>query len=214
MKTFNTIAVIGGTGKSGTYLVKELLRRDYNVRLLVRNPKKVPDFKEKVDVIFGDASSKSQIHELLKGADAVISCLGLGIPLSSKTIFKETTENVVNLLKARNKSRYIILSGLHVDTEMDQKGDNTKAATAYMYSNYPVSTQNKQDEYELLRDSNIQWTLVRSSYIELTDHKSEYCNSIVDCLGQKISASSLAEFLVDQLESNEYLKKAPFIWNK
>ncbi|UWX54956.1 hypothetical protein NYZ99_19880 [Maribacter litopenaei] len=38
--TKNKIAVIGGTGKSGTYLVKRLLDLETPLKLLLRNPVK------------------------------------------------------------------------------------------------------------------------------------------------------------------------------
>jgi len=101
-----------------------------------------------------------------------------------------------------------------VDTKGDEKGAYTKAGTEFMYSNFPISTQNKQEEYKLLLESNLNWTMIRSSMIDLTDEKREYAISTTDCGGQKISASSLAEFMVDQLESEKFSKKAPFIWDK
>lgn len=214
MKKYNTIAVIGGTGKSGNYLVKELLERNYKVRLLVRNPEKSPPTKENLEIVFGDVLNPASIRELLKESDAVISTLGLGIPISQKTIFSETTKSIIEEFKRNNLKRYIVLSSLNVDTDLDDKGDFTKAATKFMYDNFPISTQDKQDEYDLLSNSILDWTIIRSSMIELTDQKTDYLASTIDCKGQKISASSLAEFLVDQLESTEYLKKAPFIWNK
>ncbi|MGG2093724.1 NmrA family NAD(P)-binding protein [Bacillus sp. S13(2024)] len=35
------IAVIGGTGKVGRYIASEALKNGYQVRMLVRNPKKI-----------------------------------------------------------------------------------------------------------------------------------------------------------------------------
>lgn len=214
MKKHTTIAVLGGTGKSGPYLVKELLARGYNVKLLIRNRDKTPPSNENLKYVYGDVTDPNSIPALLKDADAIISNLGTGIPMSSKTIFGETTAQIIKALEGSNNFRYIMLTGLNVDTAADKKGEMTKAGTNFMYANFPISTQNRQDEYEMLRQSNLDWTLVRSSLIELTDESPDYATSTLDCGGQKISASSLAKFMVDQLESSEYIKKAPFIWNK
>jgi hypothetical protein len=64
-----------------------------------------------------------------------------------------------------------------------------------------------------LTESNIDYTLVRLPLIELTDKKSELKVSLEDCPGEKISATDLADFLIDQLSETQYIRKAPFIAN-
>ncbi len=66
-----------------------------------------------------------------------------------------------------------------------------------MYTNYPNSTANKQKEYDLLLASNIDWTLVRLPLIEQTDKISEVQISLEDCVGYKVSATNLVNFLID-----------------
>ncbi len=82
-----------------------------------------------------------------------------------------------------------------------------------MKNNYPKTTADKQKEFELLSESDIDWTLVRLPLIEMTDEKSEWKASLEDCLGEKISATDLADFLIGQLFEEAYIKKAPFIAN-
>ena len=66
-----------------------------------------------------------------------------------------------------------------------------------MHTNYPNSAANKQKEYDLLLASNIDWILVRLPLIEQTDEISEVQISLEDCLEDKISATKLANFLID-----------------
>jgi hypothetical protein len=82
-----------------------------------------------------------------------------------------------------------------------------------MKSNYPQTTADKQRELGLLLESDIDWTLVRLPLIELTDKKSEWKASLEDCPGEKISSTDLADFLIEQLFEEAYIKKAPFISN-
>ena len=49
-----------------------------------------------------------------------------------------------------------------------------------MYTNYPNSAANKQQEYDLLVASNIDWILVRLPLIEQTDEISEVQISLGD----------------------------------
>ena len=82
-----------------------------------------------------------------------------------------------------------------------------------MKNTYPASTANKQLEYELLVNSKTDWTLVRLPLIEQTDEQRPIVVSEIDCAGNGISATSLAHFLIEQLSSETYVRKSPFIAN-
>ena len=70
-----------------------------------------------------------------------------------------------------NVWRYIAITGRNVDTPFDNKGHESIVATEWMYKNFPKSTADKQKEYDILAESNINWTLVRLPLIELSEKK-------------------------------------------
>ncbi len=109
--------------------------------------------------------------------------------------------------------RYILTTGLNVDTPFDEKSPKTKFATEWMKTNYPETTNDKQVEYSLLLESNTDWTLLRLPLIELTDNRQKIVVSLKDCPGDKISATDLAHFLIEQITNTDYSCKAPFIAN-
>ena len=80
MKNDIKIALIGGTGKSGKYLVRELINRKISFNLLVRNPEKQPESHPLIDVIQGNVRDYATVRKLTEGCQAVISTLGLGQP--------------------------------------------------------------------------------------------------------------------------------------
>lgn len=110
-------------------------------------------------------------------------------------------------------SRYIVTTGLNVDAIGDSKSEETRFATEWMRSNFPISTASKQEEYKMLIESGADWTLVRLPMIEQSDENIKYQVDLKDCAGDKISSSSLAEFLIKQLESEKYYRMAPFIYD-
>lgn len=213
MKHSQKIAVVGGTGKSGTYLVKQLLNQGFQIKLLLRDPVKFRHSSPQVETVVGNVSNFQSIDTLLKDCSFVISTLGLGIPPSEPTIFAESTTHILRAMEKFGIKRYIVTTGLNVDTSEDVKSPANVAATNWMKQNYPISTANKQLEYELLLKSTIDWTLVRLPMIELTDERHQLNTSLEDCLGSKISATDLADFLINQLTDNNYIRKAPFISN-
>ncbi|WP_373399938.1 NAD(P)H-binding protein [Algoriphagus halophilus] len=121
MKSNQKIAVIGGTGKSGTYLVKELLSRNFHVNLLVRNPEKIPEDSHNLTVIIGDVLMENKVEKLIQGCDAVVSTLGLGIPASTPDLFEKASLIILKTMSSFGIKRYILTTGLNVTTPSDQK---------------------------------------------------------------------------------------------
>ncbi len=214
MKTNIKIAVIGGTGKSGQYVVKELVQRGYPFKVLVRNPGHFTLKDPLVEVVIGNVLDADTVHKLLQGCSAVVSTLGLGIPPGEPDIFTKATANILTAMNELGIRRYIVTTGLNVTTASDHKGPKTQMATDWMYANYPVSTKNKQEEFGMLAESEVDWTMVRLPMIALTDDRPEIRVSLEDCPGDGISASSLAGCIVDQLQETNYIRRAPFIANK
>lgn len=207
------IAVIGGTGKSGKYLVNQLIKQGFPIKVLVRNPIRFQIINPLVEVVTGDVSDYNIVQTLISDCQAVISTLGMGIPPDDPEIFCKATANIIHAMEAHKVMRYIVITGLNVDTAKDKKGFKTVAATEWMKTNYPVSTTNKQTEYTLLTESKVEWTMVRLPLIELTDTRNPIAISLEDCPGDKISATDLACFLIAQLKEKEFIRLAPFVAN-
>ncbi|MGI9582876.1 NAD(P)-dependent oxidoreductase [Chryseobacterium sp. RRHN12] len=211
MKTY-TIAVIGGTGKSGQYLVKHLLEKGHSLKLLLRHPENFTLQNPLIEPVKGDARDEAAVHKLITGTDLVMSTLGQ--PKGEKSIFSDAAKNIIKAMNSHGITRYIVTTGLSVNTLSDQKNERVKMATEWMYQNYPETTADKQKEYELLLGSNLDWTLVRLPLINLTDENFTTEANLTDCKGENISASDLAGFLVSQIENSDYTQKSPFLYNK
>lgn len=209
----NKIAVIGATGKAGQYLLKELLAQGFQTKLLIRNPDRLKIQSPLIETIIGNVNNYEDVKSLLEDCNAVISTLGLGQPNSEKNIFTTATNNILKAMGESGIERYILITGLNVDTPFDLKSKKTTDATNWMKANFPETTADKQQEFEILYNSSVNWTLVRLPLIEQTDQRNEVTISLTDCPGEKISAADLAVFLIEQLSSENYTQKSPFISN-
>lgn len=205
------IAVLGGTGKSGKYLVKQLLRQEFHLKLLLRHPEDFHIKSPLIDLVEGDVRNYESVETLLDSCQAVISMLGQ--PKGEPTIFSQASKNIIRAMNHFNIERYTLITGLSVDTPSDKKGTRTKMATDWMRANYPETTHDKQVEFSALSNSDVSWTMVRLPLIEETNERSKTLVSLEDCPGEKISATDLAYFLIEQLSDSAYLRKAPFIAN-
>jgi nucleoside-diphosphate-sugar epimerase len=211
MQIKNTIALIGGTGKSGNYLLRQLLENEYPVKLLLRDSSKLKISHSLIEVVPGDVRDPDTVKTLVQGSQVVLSTLGQ--PAGEPSIFSDATRNVIHAMKHFQIRRYVVTTGINVDTPGDKKSGYTSIATEWMRANYPLTTADKQVEWELLQASGLDWTLVRLPLIELTDIQAEIRQSLIDCPGEKINAASLASFMTRQITDKTWLKLSPFIAN-
>src|SRR6478735_290596 len=138
MKQNIKIAVIGGTGKSGKYLVKQLIEQGVQIKILLRNPDNFQIKSTLIETVVGNVADYESVYSLLKDCQAVISTLGMGIPASEPTIFCQASTNVIQAMKVLNITRYIVTTGLNVDTPLDKKSAKVVFATDWMKKNFPV----------------------------------------------------------------------------
>lgn len=126
MNTYKA-AVIGGTGKSGQYLVENLLKKGYSIKLLLRHPENFTIRSPLIEVVKGDARDKNAIHSLIRGCDVVMSTLGQ--PKGEKSIFSDAARNIIRAMDHFKIKRYIVTTGLSVNTSSDRKNGRIKMAT-------------------------------------------------------------------------------------
>lgn len=213
MKNTSTIAVIGGTGKAGGYLVQTLIEKGFSLKMLVRNPDNFTLNHPTVKVIHGDVRDYETVARLIEGCSVVLSTLG-GSPLSEPTVFSKATRNIITAMSQYHLKRYIVVAGLNVNTPDDAKGAKTQAGTDWMYANFPESTRDRQDEYNVLAASDLDWTLIRLPLIKQTDERFGAHSDTKDCQGDSISANDLADFIIDQMHRSDFIGKAPFVFNR
>jgi uncharacterized protein YbjT (DUF2867 family) len=211
MKQLQKIAVIGGAGRTGQYVVKQLLEKGFHISLLLRNPDMYTLSNPSVEVIKGDVLDAGVVNRLIGGCDAVISTVGQrkGEPL----VASAATTNILNAMERTGcrEIRYVLLAGLNVDTPSDKKGPQTQEATDWMKATFPEIHEDRQRAYAILDQSPLNWTLVRVPFIEFNDERRDLKVSLTDCPGAKIGAADIAAFLIAQLTGDSYLRKVPFI---
>lgn len=200
------VAVIGANGKAGKYLIKELLSRGFCLKVLLRNT----DLSDPlVEVIKGDMKDLSAVRSLLKDCHVVISTLGQ--PKEEPLISGLATAHVLRVMNEYNISRYILIAGITIDIPGDKKSPYNTEMSEFMKRSYPDVVADKQKAFDLLKNSSVEWTLVRLPFIVQTDITCPLAVDTTDCPGDHINTSDLARFLVGQISDKAYVRKAPFI---
>jgi nucleoside-diphosphate-sugar epimerase len=110
------LALTGATGFIGQYLLRELPKRDYRLRVLLRRPASVP--MQTASAVIGDLARPLNMSTALEGVDAVIHSAGLaqamsGVPEDDYRVLN--TEATIGLARAARRAgvkRFIFLSSI------------------------------------------------------------------------------------------------------
>lgn len=210
MERIQKIAVIGGGGRTGQYLVNQLIEKGYSLKLLLRHPERFTIESPLIEIVQGDVLNPEAVRALLEGCDAVLNTAGQR--QDEPLVASQATVNILNALGDR-PMRYVVLAGLNVDTPADQKGEETAKATEWMRTTFPAIHNDRQKSYAVLAESNAEWIMVRVPYIEFNGNRTEVKVSATDSPGAKIDAADIAGFMIAQLTEDTWLRKAPFISN-
>ncbi|MFH7003101.1 NAD(P)-dependent oxidoreductase [Flavobacterium bizetiae] len=209
MKNMKKVAVLGGGGRTGNYLVSQLLKEEFSIKLLLRNPEKFSIQSNQIEIVKGDALELKSIQSLLKDCDAVLSTIGQR--KDEPLVASVATQNILQVMSNYGIERYLLLAGLNIDTPFDKKSKKTQMATDWMKANFPIIQEDRQKAYDFLVESDINWTQVRVPFIEFTDLSSEIVVNVEDCLGDKISAIDIAQFMIREMTESKFSQQSPFI---
>jgi UDP-glucose 4-epimerase len=114
------VALTGATGFIGQYLLKELPKRGYRLRVLLRRPTMLPEGCP--SAVIGDLAKPYNMAEALAEVDAVIHTAGIastmsGIPEDDYRLFN--TEATVGFAKAAQRAkvkRFVFLSSVRAQS--------------------------------------------------------------------------------------------------
>jgi putative NADH-flavin reductase len=76
------LLVLGATGGTGIEIVQQALRRGHSVTAFVRSPERLQPFTGQISVKQGNLLNATELAQVVKGHDAVLSGFGPRLPVS------------------------------------------------------------------------------------------------------------------------------------
>lgn len=208
------IVVFGSTGKAGQEVVKQALERGYEVVAYARNPDKIGIQHDMLTVTKGELNDIAAIEQAIAGADAVISLLGPGSTLKGNAL-SEGVKNIVSAMEKHGVSRILQIA----TTIVPDPNDKRDFKLDFMIRLIKIVQPNVYTEIvqisDAIRNPKLDWTLVRVPFLnENPLTKTLHARYKGEMKGKtSLSRADLAWFMLEQVESKEYMNKAPFISN-
>lgn len=206
------ITILGSTGFVGKIVLQKALEKGYQVKTLVRDPKKLGTYKDKVEYISGDVSQADKIGKAVQGADVVISTLPPAGTNSDPEKSAKIMEQLVVTLEEHGIKRFIHIGGAVHGGGTDEKWTlSRRLLQAYLNVVCKPVLVAKEMEWDILRKSNLDWILVRPP--QITEGKPIGPLSVDEKnLGSaKVNVEDLADFLLEQIHSEKWIEKAPLV---
>jgi putative NADH-flavin reductase len=211
MNSPHKIALIGSNGKAGSVILSELIANHFHVNALVRDQRNLPCISSNLlHMYIGDATDETVLADLIKDCDVIINaCSNRGnkTPVSS-----DITKKIINLMNSKPADRYLVITGKTVKSASDSFSIRTVIQRMLLRMMYPKIVQNKQEEYFYLKQSTINWTMVRCPLLVDGETK-DYSVSENRCDGNQLTKQSLALFLISEIRNAKYIRKCPFVFN-
>lgn len=203
------IAVLGATGRTGRPLVEELVRRGHTVVALVRDPARLGDLTQRVEVVTGDSRTPADLDRLVGGVDAVVSALG---PTAKEpSLHTDTAKALVTSMGRAGVRRFVGVSGAGIDVPGDEKSLSARLISKAIQTLGGDVVKDKPAEYDVYAASDLDWTLVRPPRLvggEPTGRVEHHAHR--STTSTKIVRADLAAFLADVVEQGSYVHQAPF----
>lgn len=213
-----TIAVFGGTGRTGLPFIKQALAKGHSVKALVRTPSKMPFNHKNLQLIVGDALDASKVQQTVQGTDGVISCLGQD-KASQPDFQTKATRLIVDAMKKAGVRRLISLTGGGVrDAANDKPGFMDNLIVFIMKNVAGKGAKNALldgiSHAEVIRNSGLDWTIVRGPMLTEDHAKGSYqVGNVGTVKGIKLTRDDLAHFMLSEFEQRKYVGQMPFVTN-
>lgn len=203
--------VFGATGKIGSHVTAQLLEAGHEVTAFTRSPDKIDQPHKNLRLIRGDVLDAKAVKEAVSGQGAVFCTLGM--PLTNKDGLRaKGIAHIVQAMEDTGVKRLINLSVYGAGDSHDSLTFLYKFLIMPLLLRHVVKDHNAQED--IIINSKLDWTIVRP--VNFTEGKrlGKYFHN-APALGSnatyKISQADVADFMIKQLTSDNYLRKSPAI---
>lgn len=216
----SNLLVLGGSGRTGAHVLEHAAQRGHRVRALVRNPDK-EQAPAGVELIQGTPANIDDIRRAAEGTEAVISVLAnarasdnpWAKPVSPPMFMTDAARHTLTVMGEQGIRRIVLTSTQGAGDDWARLNPLVKAFIKL--SNIKAGFDDHHGVDKLLRASDVDWTLARA--VALTDKPMSgpprAAVAGTEKPGTRINRADLARFLLDTLEKDTWIRKAPLVWN-
>jgi putative NADH-flavin reductase len=203
------VAVFGATGPTGQQVVRQALAQGYNVVALARNPDRLAIHDPRLSIIPGNVLDPQSVEMVVDSSDAVLSCLGRR-PFRDPGVVIAGTRNLVTAMKKLGVRRLIIESAYGAGNSYSLAGPGLKFVVKTLLH---WAYREKEVMEPEVAASGLEWVIVRPPALRNGGRTGKYRvgEELRLGAGSWINRADVADFMLKQVASDEWLRKTPAI---
>jgi putative NADH-flavin reductase len=203
------IVIFGANGPTGRILTKQALASGHTVVAAIRHPEAFSMQHARLQVVHGDVFDIPSVEQAITGHDVVLSTIG--VPYSRKpiTVYSQGTANIIHAMKHHGLRRLVCVSSGGTNPHSDpQEGFIFGRIIKPIVGKTMYADMFRMET--LVRKSDLDWTIVRPARLFDAPTVTHYqvAQAYMVPGGKNTSRADLADFMLQQLTTDEYVQKA------
>ncbi|MGV0605682.1 NAD(P)-dependent oxidoreductase [Mycolicibacterium sp. XJ1904] len=193
------IVVFGANGLTGRLLTRLVLDRGRTAVAVTRHPERFPVVDGRLTVARADVHEATGLADVVRGADAVLSVLGVPFSLRRIDTYSVGVANIVAAMRETAVRRLVVVSstGAYPYPGRIDPPAWLRVIEPVITHTVGKSTYDDQRRMEnLVRSSGLDWTIVRPSGLFDLPAPTKYVAGQVDPVGGFTARIDLADYLV------------------
>ena len=198
------LAIFGATGGTGRQLVEQALEEGHTVTVLVRNPAAFPMQYERLSLVQGDVRDRARVETVVAGQDAVLSALGTN-PRGPVSLCTDGIQRILMAMTRSHVHRLLVVSAYGA-----AESHHRDLYNLLLWTLLKEKMMDKERMEELITRSNVDWTLIRPSFLTDGPRTRQYRSGpdLRMHVASHISRADVAAYMLQRITDTASVHKA------
>lgn len=204
------ITIFGANGGTGRWAVQLALQGGHTVVAVTRHPESFPFHHVNLTVVRADVFDIAAVKMAIGSCDVVLSTLGVRFAREKISLYSAGTANIVAAMKERGIRRLAVVSSAATYPHEHEEGGiflNRVLQPLITATIGRTTYDDMRRMEELVRGSDLDWTILRPSGLFNLDQVTEYRVDEERAPGVFTARIDLAACLVAQITDSSYVQK-------
>lgn len=204
------ITIFGASGATGRRAVQQALAAGHEVTAVTRRPEQFPLRGAGLTVVGADVADQGATARAIEGAEVVLSCVGVPFTRRPITVYSTAATTIIAGMVQHGVKRLAVVSSTAVEPHAHAEGGFmlNRVMQPLVSRTIGKTTYSDMSVMErLVRDSGIDWTIIRPSGLFDADQVTDYQISDGQLDGVFTSRADLADLLMRQVGENRFVGK-------
>lgn len=203
------ITLFGANGPTGRLLTAQSLAAGHEVTVLTRHPADFPLRGERLRVVGGDVLDPAPVQDAIRGADAVLSTLGVPFGKTPVQVYSRGAERILEAMTRADVARFVTVTSSAVTGEDEPSGGwlFNRVLQPYVTKKLGKTVYDDMRRMEdLLADSDADWTVLRPSGLYDLPVVTAYSLTAEHGPGRFTARVDLADALLGQVDDRRFVR--------